>query len=137
MGAHTSQFLATHVYLCGVDHFIKRELKAPGYLRCCDDLFVFGDRRADLRRWRAEIGAWLLEQRHLRLKYPQARVLSCAGRLDALGHRLTRQDIEASGRAWRCFARRIRVELRAPRHRDRRRHLERSVAASVGLLQWP
>lgn len=134
VGAYTSQLLATHVYLAALDHHIKRTLKVPDYARYADDLFVFGDSRAELRGWRAEIGRWLWEQRRLRLKHPEARVLSCAGHIDALGAAVTREAISALPRArWR-LERRLRravLEREAP---GRRVALERSVAASVGLL---
>lgn len=52
IGALTSQLFAAQVVLDGLDHYVKRALKVPGYLRYVDDLFLFGDRRADLRRWR-------------------------------------------------------------------------------------
>ena len=135
VGAHTSQFLATHVYLAGLDHFVKRSSKVPGYLRYGDDLFLFGDRRADLRRWRGELGRWLAEERHLRLKHPGARVLACAGHLDGLGARISREEIRVNQRAMRRFGRRIRDALREPNGRGRRVRLVRSVAAAVGLLR--
>lgn len=130
MGALTSQFLATHVNLCGLDHFIKRELKVPGYLRYVDDLLLLGDTRADLRRWRCAVGTWLWERRHLRLKHPKARILSCAGHLDVLGHRVTRGEHRPLPRTWRRYRRRVSDALQGrpgPAIRD-------SVAASVGLL---
>lgn len=84
VGAYTSQVLATHVVLCDLDHHLKRTLKVPTYVRYVDDLFLFGDRRADLRRWRAAVGAWLRDERDLRLKHPEALVLAGAGTLRAL-----------------------------------------------------
>jgi hypothetical protein len=134
VGATTSQLLATHVYLCGLDHFVKRELKVPAYVRYVDDLLLFGDRREDMRRWREEIGRWLWRERRLRLKYPQARVLSCAGHFDALGARVTRAEIRPLGRAMRRFEARVRGELRRGSGPGQHQHLERSMAASVGLL---
>ncbi len=72
----------------------------PGLCRYVDDIFLFGDRRADLRSWRRAVGEWVGEHRRLRLKHPQARILSCRGHLDALGYRLTRGGIEALPSPW-------------------------------------
>ncbi len=93
IGALTSQLFAAHVYLDAFDHFVKRSLHVPGYVRYVDDLFLFGDRRAELRAWRTQAAEWLERERGLRLKAPNARILSCHGHLDALGQRLTREGI--------------------------------------------
>lgn len=41
------------------------------------------------------IGQWLIAERGLRLKHPQARILSCHGHLDALGYRIRRCGVTA------------------------------------------
>lgn len=133
VGAYTSQVLATHVVLDELDHHVKRALKVPFYVRYVDDLFLFGERRADLRRWRADVGRWLREERDLRLKYPQARVLAGAGTLYGLGARITRHEIGPTRRALTRFEKRVRAQLPRTSARSRRR-FERSVASSVGLL---
>lgn len=135
VGSSLSQLLATHIYLNAFDHWVKRQLKVSGYLRYGDDLFLFGDRRAEMRFWRGEVGAWLLEHRQLRLKHPQAPVLSCRGHLDALGHRLRRGcDIRPLPRAGRRFQHKLRQCLYAPRRGPGRAHLERSIASYRGVL---
>lgn len=40
IGNQTSQFFA-NVYLNGLDHFVKEELRLPGYVRYVDDILVF------------------------------------------------------------------------------------------------
>lgn len=107
IGAYTSQVLATHLYLVGLDHHVKRRLHVPGYVRYVDDLFLFGDRREDLRRWREGVGVWLAAERHLLLKHPEAPVLRCAGHLDALGYRIRRDGWTALPRALRRMRRRV------------------------------
>ncbi|MGB5064509.1 MAG: reverse transcriptase domain-containing protein [Candidatus Competibacter sp.] len=53
IGNLTSQFWG-NVYLDSLDHFIKRELRCPGYVRYVDDLLLFGDDKPTLwRGWRA------------------------------------------------------------------------------------
>lgn len=119
-----------HVYLMGLDHHIKRVLKVPSYVRYGDDICCFGDRRADLRAWRAAIGQWLWEERGLRLKHPEARILSCAGHLDALGHRVRRAGVAPLGRARRRLVARVAAALDGRAGVD----VERSIAATAGVL---
>ena len=111
IGALTSQLFAAHVYLDALDHFATRILKIPGYTRYVDDVIIFGDRRADLRRWRAELAEWLCEERRLRLKHPKAPALSCAGHLDALGRRIRRDRVEPHPRALRRLRARVAREM--------------------------
>jgi len=54
IGNLTSQFWA-NVYLNGLDHFVKREIKCPAYLRYVDDFLLFADDPDDLHRWRREV----------------------------------------------------------------------------------
>lgn len=101
MGALTSQVFATHVYLGGFDHFVKRELKVPAYVRYVDDIFLFGD-RSELLRWRSEVGAWLENERGARLKHPEAPVIWTGSPLHGLGRRITQHTIEPLAQArWR------------------------------------
>jgi hypothetical protein len=51
IGNQTSQFWG-NVILSPVDHFAKRELRCPGYVRYVDDLLVFGDDKRSL--WEAK-----------------------------------------------------------------------------------
>ena len=57
IGNQTSQFFA-NVYLDGLDHFIKHELRMPGYVRYVDDLLVFANDKALLHDARAAIEAY-------------------------------------------------------------------------------
>jgi hypothetical protein len=133
IGALTSQLFAAHVYLDALDHFVKRELKVPGYVRYVDDIFLFGDARGQLQRWREAVGRFLAESRHLELKYPHARVLSCRGHLDALGHRVTREGLGALPAARARLRRRVREHLRGE-GAAHRVDLRRSLAASAGVM---
>ena len=132
IGSATSQYLAAHIYLLAFDHWVKRTARVPGYVRYCDDLFCFGDRRADLRRWRREIASWLATERGLRLKHPEARIRSCQGHLDALGYRITRTDRVALPRTFRRMGRRVAAASRG----NGRVAIERSVASSVGVCTF-
>jgi retron-type reverse transcriptase len=58
IGNLTSQFWA-NVHLNGFDHFVKRTLKCPGYVRYVDDLLLFADDKARLWQWKGELEARL------------------------------------------------------------------------------
>lgn len=132
IGALTSQLFAAHVYLLEFDHFVKRELKVPGYVRYVDDIFCFGERRAELRAWRAAIGQWLEARRGLRLKRPDARVLSCGGHIDALGVRITRDGIEPLRRSFTRLRAQLARDARDPRVDTRA--IEAALRSRIGNL---
>ncbi len=54
IGNLTSQFWA-NVYLNPLDHYIKRRLRVPGYVRYVDDMLLFGDSKAELHAWRQAV----------------------------------------------------------------------------------
>jgi hypothetical protein len=54
IGNLTSQFWA-NVYLNRLDHFVKRDLKCPAYLRYVDDFLLFADDKATLWAWRSAV----------------------------------------------------------------------------------
>jgi retron-type reverse transcriptase len=54
IGNLTSQFWG-NVYLDPLDHFIKRELRCPGYVRYVDDVLLFDDSKTRLRHWQPEL----------------------------------------------------------------------------------
>ena len=54
IGNLTSQFWA-NCYLNPFDHFVKRELRCPGYVRYVDDLLLFGDDKGQLWDWKAAV----------------------------------------------------------------------------------
>jgi RNA-directed DNA polymerase len=135
IGAVTSQLFAAHVHLMHFDHFVKRELRVPGYLRYVDDIFLFGDRRSDLRAWRAAVGEYLHRELELRLKHPAARVLSCRGSLDGLGYRIRREGVEPLPDGWRRWRGRIGAHLRG--EGSAREELAASLASRSAHLFFP
>lgn len=52
IGNLTSQFWA-NCYLNPFDHFVKRDLRCPAYLRYVDDVLLFGDDKTMLWEWKA------------------------------------------------------------------------------------
>lgn len=85
IGNLTSQFFA-NLYLNGVDHGIKEELRVPAYLRYVDDMILLGDDKARLWAWRDWIGDRLAQVR-LRL-HPEAKISRVEEGLDVLGYRV-------------------------------------------------
>lgn len=132
VGAYTSQVLASWLYLDGLDHFVKRELKVPGYVRYVDDLLLLADDAAQLADARQRIGTWLFNERGLRLKWPDASVRSCRETLVCLGHAITREGLRPLPRAKR--------KLRAVASnwvwtgQPDRQEMARSLAARMGNL---
>jgi hypothetical protein len=85
-----------------------------------------------VRTWRTAVADWLHIERGLRLKHPEARVLSCAAHLDALGMRITRDVARPLPRS----ATRFRQQIRAADHgrRMKPKVLRSLVATSVSHL---
>ncbi len=130
IGNLTSQWWG-NLYLDGVDHFIKRELKVKGFLRYMDDLVCFGDERAVLRRQRREIAAWLEDQRRLQLNERKGHIRSTELPQTYLGYRLTRQGYDLGPRAVRRFRRQVRRYAFEDPIR-----LERSLASWRGAMAF-
>jgi retron-type reverse transcriptase len=62
IGNLTSQFWS-NCYLNPFDHFVKRELRCPAFLRYVDDFLLFADDKQTLHRWRAAIIEYLASLR--------------------------------------------------------------------------
>lgn len=106
IGNLTSQWWG-NLYLDGLDHHAKRELKVRGYLRYMDDIICFADDRATLRRWRSDIEAWLWENRRLRLNPRKGHIRSTELPQPYLGYRITRQGFDLGPKAIRRFRRQL------------------------------
>ncbi|HKH49519.1 MAG TPA: reverse transcriptase domain-containing protein [Thermoanaerobaculia bacterium] len=106
IGNLTSQWWG-NLYLDGFDHFVKRELKAEGYLRYMDDLVFFAHERSTLRAWRRAAEAWLSEQRRLALNLRKGHIRPTELPQNYLGHRVTRQGCDLGTKAVRRFRKRL------------------------------
>ncbi len=62
IGNLTSQFWS-NVYLDRLDHFVKRELRCPAYLRYVDDFALFSDDKRQLYGWKQAIIGRLAQMR--------------------------------------------------------------------------
>lgn len=72
IGNLTSQFWA-NCYLNPLDQFVKRRLGCRAYVRYVDDFILFGDNKAQLRCWHADIVAQLARVRLTLHPHAQAR----------------------------------------------------------------
>jgi len=88
IGNLTSQFFA-NVLLDPVDHFVKEELRIPGYVRYADDLVLFADDKSRLWEAHAQLAGRLATLR-LRLHADKTHLRPCASSLKFLGFVLRR-----------------------------------------------
>ena len=96
------------LYLDGLDHFVKRELKVRAYLRFMDDLALFGDDRAELEEIREAIREWLQRERHLELKARRDTVCPTSEPSTYLGFRVSRSGVLPGPKTKRRLRRRLR-----------------------------
>jgi retron-type reverse transcriptase len=105
IGNLTSQFFA-NVFLDPVDHYIKEELRVPGYVRYADDLILFGHTKQQLWQWRDDV-AYFLEKQRLQLHAHKTHVCPSIQGVPFLGFRLSRLERRLKQEAiWR-FNRRL------------------------------
>jgi len=105
IGNLTSQFFA-NVFLDPVDHYIKEELRAPGYVRYADDLILFGHTKQQLWQWRDDVANFLEKQR-LQLHTHKTHVCPSTRGVSFLGFRLSRLERRLKQDAIRRFNRRL------------------------------
>ena len=63
IGNLTSQFWA-NVHMNPIDHFIKRTLRCPGYVRYVDDLLLFANSKPQLHEWKVRVAEALARRYH-------------------------------------------------------------------------
>jgi RNA-directed DNA polymerase len=115
IGNLTSQFWA-NCYLNPFDHFVKRELKCPGYVRYVDDILLFADDKAQLWQWREAVVAQLAA---LRLTiHPGAHPRPVTEGIPFLGFVVYPTHRRLKGRKVVHFRRRLKARLRAYRQGD-------------------
>lgn len=118
---------ASALYLDGLDHFVKRTLRVPGYLRYGDDCALFADNRGLLVEARAAVVEWLRDHRRLTLAPRSGAVSPTSRPCVFLGCRISRAGVSPSGKSWRRMRRRLReADARGPEA------LARTVAAYGG-----
>jgi retron-type reverse transcriptase len=84
IGNLTSQFWA-NVYLNPFDHFVKRELRCPAYLRYVDDFLLFANDKPTLHAWKEAI---LQRMARLKLTLHEPQVYPVTNGIPFLGFRI-------------------------------------------------
>jgi RNA-directed DNA polymerase len=105
IGNLTSQFWA-NVYLNPLDHFIKRDLKCPAYVRYVDDFLLFSDNKEYLHRWREEVLGFCASLR-LTLHEDEAQVFPSETGIPFLGWRVYPDHLRLKRRNGVAFQRRF------------------------------
>ena len=107
IGNLTSQFFA-NVLLDGVDHFVKENLRVPGYVRYADDLLLFGDDKETL--WKThQLLSDQLRSLRLRLHPDKTQVAPSSGGVPFLGFRVGPTKRRLMSSAVKRFNRRLRL----------------------------
>jgi RNA-directed DNA polymerase len=114
IGNLTSQFWA-NIYLNQFDHFIRRELKCPAYLRYVDDFLLFSDDKRQLWDWKRSIIGRLATLR-LTLHEEQAQVFPTCTGIPFLGFRIFPSYRMVKRRKVVLFRRRLRSLLEEYTH---------------------
>lgn len=123
IGNYTSQHFANYA-LSDFDHWVKETLGVKHYFRYCDDMVLLSSDKGVLHAWRKEIGAYLRERMHLKVK-DNWQVFPVADRgIDFLGYRFFHTHTLVRRSIVRAFKRRF-------RHGSRR-----SMAAYNGWFKW-
>ena len=111
IGNLTSQFWA-NVYLNEFDHFIKRDLKCPAYVRYVDDFLLFSNDKRDLANWRIAVIQKLAALR-LSLHEESAQIFPTQTGIPFLGFRIFPEFRRVKQRKVIHFRRKLRRLLEA------------------------
>ena len=110
IGNLTSQFFA-NIYLDGMDHFIKHELRCKGYVRYMDDFILFGDTKECMLIWRKKIRKYL-DRLRLKLHSKKQEILPGKNGISFLGFMLYHNLRRLSKDNITSFRRRSRKQVR-------------------------
>ena len=106
IGNLTSQFFA-NIYLDLVDHFVKEDLRVPGYVRYADDFVLFSNTKDQLWAIRDQLADYLAKLR-LRLHRDKTHVGSSAAGIRFLGLVVKPDSLRLQQRVVKRFSRRLR-----------------------------
>ena len=112
IGNLTSQHFA-NLYLGPLDHFIKEDLRIPGYCRYLDDLLLLSGDREQLVYARAQVGEFLSSRLKLELRDEVTRLAPVQAGVPFLGFRIWPGLVRFDPARARRFRRRFRGRLAA------------------------
>lgn len=104
IGNLTSQWFG-NIYLTQLDYFVKQELKAKDYIRCCDDFLVFSNDKKQLRDFAKRIEEFLDTKLHLMMS--KCDLFHVSRGVDFLGYRYFKGYILLRKRTARGIIRRL------------------------------
>jgi retron-type reverse transcriptase len=133
IGNLTSQHFA-NLYLGPLDHFVKERLGVRGYVRYMDDMLLFADDRASLRRWRREIERFAAGELRLDIKTEATVLAPVLGGVPFLGMRLWPGVARLGAGGRNRLARRLRVLQRQLAECEIEE--ETAVRSAASLVGW-
>lgn len=136
IGNLTSQWCA-NLYLDGLDHYAKEDVRVGGYVRYMDDMVLFAESKAELWAAHDAVRDWLARERRLELKAEATVLCPCREGFPFLGLRIFPG-------CWRLQRQRFVRTRRLVRRRERQcargdidaATLAASVRAAIGGLRW-
>lgn len=111
IGNLTSQLFA-NIYLHEVDMFAKQTLKAKYYVRYMDDILLFHEDKAQLRRWQKQMTEFLYEELYLTVHPYKVRVYPAKHGVSFVGYTIYPHYMKLRGSTVRRFKRRYYRQLR-------------------------
>ena len=114
IGNLTSQHFA-NLYLGPLDHFIKEDLRIPGYVRYMDDMVLFDATAGRLRSALHGVRIFLAERARLALRDERTLLAPVRDGVPFLGFRVWPRLVRLDGRRARRFRRLVRTRARALR----------------------
>ncbi|MEL5615771.1 RNA-directed DNA polymerase [Serratia marcescens] len=106
LGSSASQMFA-NLWLSPLDHFIKHSLKARGYVRYMDDLFLLGSSSKKMSQWRELIASFCASELSLTLHPKKQSIQKCSQGADYLGYRVYPHHLHMRNRNIRRFIYRL------------------------------
>ena len=131
LGSWFSQWCG-NFYLDGLDQFIKRQLKIPGYLRFMDEMCLFADDKTLLLAAQQAVADWFNSERGLQLNPKHRTIAPTTASAVFVGYRISRSGIAPS----RKLRRRLKQRLQLAVAQDDQ-VLLRTLQAYKGLLLFP
>lgn len=106
LGCVSSQLFA-NVYLNGLDHFIKRELKVKHYVRYADDLFLITSTETRAKELSHEVSVYMLKNLNLSCAENKRYTKDASKGIDGLGYKIFCTHIELKSNVKKRMGKRL------------------------------